>query len=207
MARSGFQAVSRRIHAEKALKHAGTAEVKLHVLDFSTSNQANTKNVERLARLFNSQRGYSPGEPQNRIPAVIDEADLHAALAVSGLSHESLLTYGSKHARLDFPPGFRLACLRGRDRVQAFEEVSRSPDPHWVVDLFIAGLWPCLYQSPCPNPAKISATKRREIWLRSTQVRSHQEMGYSSTRYARIKVYLESKMNTSRTSGGHALVR
>ena len=85
MARSGFQAVSRRMHAEKALKHAGTAEVKLHVLDFSTSNRANTKNVERLARLFNGQRGYSPGEPQNRIPAVIDEADLHAALAVSGI--------------------------------------------------------------------------------------------------------------------------
>ncbi|KAK3177861.1 hypothetical protein K4F52_009413 [Lecanicillium sp. MT-2017a] len=140
MPRSGFQAVSRRIHAEKALKHIGTAEVKLHVLDFSTSNRSNAKNVERLARLFNGQRGYSPGEPQNRIPAVIDEADLHAALTVSGLSRESLLTCGSKHARLDFPQGFRLACLRGRDRVQAFEEVSCSPDPHWVVDLFIADI-------------------------------------------------------------------
>ena len=142
MHKGGFQAVSRRIYAEKAQKHVGTAEVKLHVLDFSISNGANTRNVERLARLFKGQRGFSPGEPQNRIPALIDEADLHAALAVSGLSRESLLSCDSKYPRLYFPSGFRLPCLRGRDRVQAYEEVSRSPDPHWVVDLFIAGLWP-----------------------------------------------------------------
>ncbi|KAJ2976444.1 hypothetical protein NQ176_g4953 [Zarea fungicola] len=140
MPRSGFQAVSRRISSEKALKHVGTAEVKLDVLDFPISNGANAKNVKRLARLFKGQRGYNPGEPQNRIPAVIDEVDLQNALALSRLSRESLLSRDNKYPRLEFPLEFRLECLRGRDRVQAFEEVSRSPDPHWVVDLFVADI-------------------------------------------------------------------
>ncbi|KZZ91208.1 hypothetical protein BBO_09563 [Beauveria brongniartii RCEF 3172] len=140
MARSGFQAVSRRICAEKSLKHAGTAEVRLSILDFANSTNANSNNVKRLIRLFKNQRGYSPAERQNRIPAVIDEADLHRALNASGLSRESLLSCSSKPPRLEFPSGFRMICLRGRDRVQASEEVSRSLDPHWVVDLYISDI-------------------------------------------------------------------
>ncbi|KAH8721015.1 hypothetical protein HC256_001391 [Beauveria bassiana] len=140
MARSGFQAVSRRICAEKSLKHAGTAEVQLSILDFPNSTNSNSNNVKRLIRLFKNQRGYSPAERQNRIPAVIDEADLHRALNASGLSRESLLSCSSKPPRLEFPSGFRMQCLRGRDRVQASEEVSRSLDPHWVVDLYIADI-------------------------------------------------------------------
>lgn len=142
MRTSGFQAISRRIREEKALKHVGVAEVKLHVLNFPNSKGLNAENVKRLARLFKDSRGYSSGEVQNRIPAIIDDADLQGALALSGLSREALHSRSGKFARLEFPPGFRLECLSGRSRVQAADEVSRSREPCWVVNLFTAGVWP-----------------------------------------------------------------
>ncbi|EJP61387.1 uncharacterized protein BBA_09683 [Beauveria bassiana ARSEF 2860] len=115
-------------------------QVERSILDFLNSSNANSKNVKRLIRLFKNQRGYSPSERQHRIPAVIDETDLQAALDASGLSRESLLSCGSRPPRLEFPSGFRMQCLRGRDRIQASEEVSRSPDPHWAVDLYISDI-------------------------------------------------------------------
>ncbi|KAM3475765.1 hypothetical protein MY8738_007241 [Beauveria namnaoensis] len=140
MSRSGFQAVSRRISAEKTVKYVGRAAVSIQNLEFPNSKNLNEENVERLARLFSSQGSFSPGDAPNRIPAVIDEAALHTALTASGLTRDSLLCGGNTHPRLVFQQGFRLECLRGGDRVKASKKVSRSPDPHWVVDLFTADI-------------------------------------------------------------------
>lgn len=137
---SRFQAVSRRIHKEKTLKHVGAAEVKLHVLNFPNSKGSNSGNVKRLARLFKDLHGYSPGEEQNRIPAIIEDADLREALMLSGLNREALHSRHGKFPRLEFPPGFRLECLSGRARVQAADEVSRSGEPCRVVNLYTAGM-------------------------------------------------------------------
>lgn len=141
MSRSGFQAVSRRISAEKTVKYVGRAAVSIQNLEFPNSENLNEENVERLARLFSSQGSFSPGDAPNRIPAVIDEAALQTVLTASGLTRDSLLCGGNTHPRLVFQQGFRLECLRGGDRVKASKKVSRSPDPHWVVDLFTAGVW------------------------------------------------------------------
>lgn len=141
MSSGRFQAVSRRIREEKAAKHVGVAEVKLDVLDFPNSKGPNAENVQRLARLFKESRGCRPGEVENHIPAIIKDADLREALALSGLNREALRPHSGKFAKLEFPPGFRLECLTGQSRVQAAEEVSRSREPRWVVSLFIAGLW------------------------------------------------------------------
>lgn len=141
MSSNRFHAVSRRIREEKTAKQVGVAEVKLHVLDFPHSKSPNAENVQRLARLFKESRGCRPGDLENRIPAIIKDADLREALALSGLSREALHCHSGKFAKLEFPPGFRLECLAGQARVQAAEEVSRSREPRWVVSLFIAGLW------------------------------------------------------------------
>ncbi|KAM3560519.1 hypothetical protein ARSEF4850_003620 [Beauveria asiatica] len=140
MSRSGFQAVSRRISAEKTVKYVGRAAVSIQNLEFPNSENLNEENVERLARLFSSQGSFSPGDAPNRIPAVIDEAALQTVLTASGLTRDSLLCGGNTHPRLVFQQGFRLECLRGGDRVKASKKVSRSPDPHWVVDLFTADI-------------------------------------------------------------------
>ncbi|KAJ2982773.1 hypothetical protein NQ176_g1164 [Zarea fungicola] len=135
-----FRAVSRRIGTEKSLKYIGTASVRLDHLDFPNAERPNQKNVERLVKLFRKLRGCSPGEKLNRIPAVISEAYLQDALTISNLSREALLSSNSDAAQLNFPSGFRLECLRGKDRVQAARETLCSPEPRWVVDLFAADI-------------------------------------------------------------------
>lgn len=76
MSRSGFQAASRRISAEKAVKYVGRAEVYLENLEVPNSASLNKENVERLTRLFRGQGSFNPGDAPNRIPAIIDEAAL-----------------------------------------------------------------------------------------------------------------------------------
>ncbi|TQV90169.1 hypothetical protein IF1G_11168 [Cordyceps javanica] len=140
MSRGGFQAVSRRISAEKTIKYVGRVEVDIQSLEFPNSESLNKENVERLVRLFRGQGSISPGDARNRIPAVIDEATLQTALTASGLTRDSLLCGGAKYPRLLFQQGFRLECLHGGDRVQASKKVSRLPNPHWGVDLFTADI-------------------------------------------------------------------
>lgn len=134
-----FRAVSRRIGTEKSLKYIGTASVKLDHLNFPNAERPNQKNVDRLVKLFQRLRGCSPGEKLNRIPAVIGETYLQDALAMSNLSREALLSSDGDVAQLHFPSGFRLECLRGKDRVQAARQTMCSAEPRWVVDLFAAG--------------------------------------------------------------------
>ena len=140
MSRTGFRAVSHRIKTEKAIKHIGTASIKLDVLDFPYSEGLDRENVERLKTLFKTAGGYIPGDVSNRIPAIIHERQLHEALGLSGVSAETLLSDAEGNfVELEFPPGFRLECLRGRHRAKAADEFLDSQDKRWVVDLFLAG--------------------------------------------------------------------
>ncbi|KAK9444878.1 slyX domain-containing protein [Metarhizium brunneum] len=140
MRNTAFGVISSRIRAEKALKYLGTAQIELDVLAFPNSDGPDTKNIERLRKLFRLQRDFKPGELQNRIPAVIDESRLHDALTASGLSLEALLSTDQGYPKLNFPPGFQLECLRGEDRVEAIKGLFRSSSPRWVVDLFAADM-------------------------------------------------------------------
>ena len=160
--------MSRRIRAERVLKHAGTAQIRLQNLAFPNSDGPNSANVKRLEKLFRGQRGCNPGDVYNRIPAVIEEGHLQAALAASGLSSDALLADDGDHPRLVFSNEFRLECLRGEDRVRAAENVLSSRDPYWVVDLFIASTCnrqgrPVNETNPNEtNPFKTSAKKLNE---------------------------------------------
>ncbi|PQK10244.1 hypothetical protein BB8028_0002g05680 [Beauveria bassiana] len=140
MARARFAAVTRRIREEKSLKYIGAAAIRLDHLFFPNSEGPDHKNVKRLVKLFQGQHGCSPGETQNRIPAIISEPELQDALAISKLSREELVASGDRFARLNFPAGFRLECLRGEDRVRAASEALNSPEPRWVVDLYAADI-------------------------------------------------------------------
>jgi len=143
MSKTGFVATSRRLETEKAIKHLGTASVKLSVLDFPYSKGLDEKNVDRLERLFRTERGCLPCDLPNRIPAIIHESQLLQALRASNISAECLLSgIIGKPVKLEFPSGFRLECLRGRHRVEAADRVLKGLDKRWVVDLFLAGTVP-----------------------------------------------------------------
>lgn len=142
MSGTGFIAASRRIKTEKHRRRLGTARIKLDLLDFPNSRGLDQDNLDRLKRLFRGERGCKPEEPEHRIPAVVDEERFREALHLSGVSSEVLLSGGPEFPRLDFPAGFRLECLRGHHRARAAQEVFRSGDKCWVVELFAAGAWP-----------------------------------------------------------------
>ncbi|CAK7238190.1 hypothetical protein SEUCBS140593_010416, partial [Sporothrix eucalyptigena] len=138
--KASFNAVARRIEAEKCVKHVGTASVRLDVLLFDRFGDLDQKNVERLKRLF-QKGGCFPGQFANRIPALIHADALRESLALSGLSADQLRSRADEpvgHARLELPTGLRLTCLRGRHRVAAAADVLGVQDKRWVVDLFLA---------------------------------------------------------------------
>lgn len=140
MSGTGFLTTSRRIQAEKSLKHLGAAWVELGVLRFPNSSGLDLDKVERLKRLFRSERGCLPSDLPNRIPAIIDEALLSAALQATGITaSERMLLDGAEPPKLTFPVGARLECLRGRHRARAASEVLVPGERRWVVDLFAAG--------------------------------------------------------------------
>jgi hypothetical protein len=139
MRRTNFMATSRRIETEKTVKRIGMASIKLDILDFPHSKNLNSENVDRLERLFRGERGCLPDNLLNHIPAIISENQLQQALTFSRVSSYSLLSDSEKPVRLEFPPGFRLECLRGRHRVRAADEVLTSTDKRWFIDLYRAG--------------------------------------------------------------------
>lgn len=142
MSRIGFKYVSKRIEEEKTIKRIGTASININVLSFPHSKGLNQGNVERLKRLFRTERSYRPDELPNRIPAVIDEQELHQCLNASGISIARLQSdFAGDHAKLEFPPSFRLECLRGRHRVEAARQVLPHTDKRWIVDLYPIGIY------------------------------------------------------------------
>lgn len=141
MSTSGFTVVTRQIEAEKTRIHIGTASIRIDVLDFPYSRELDPKNVERLKRLFRTERGCIPGELQNRIPAIIHEGQLQECLKFSGKTINELRSESSgEYAKLEFPSGMRLECLHGQHRVKAAEEILGDREKRWVVDLFLAGM-------------------------------------------------------------------
>ncbi|KAI1382530.1 uncharacterized protein F4822DRAFT_441841 [Hypoxylon trugodes] len=149
MAGSGFLAISQRIEKERSITHLGTASVRLDILHFPHSRVLDVENVERLKQLFRAERGCRPAEFANRIPAIIYQSQLEQSLEQSGISAGQLRHENPRsHARLEFPAGFRLECLRGRHRAKAAEEVFDLAAQRWIVDLY---------------PADISADLRKSL--------------------------------------------
>lgn len=204
MARARFAAVARRIRQEKSLKYIGVVNIRLDDLWFPNSEGPDKKNVKRLVKLFQGQRGCSPGDTQNRIPAIIREADLQNALALSNLSREELLASSDSFARLNFSSGFRLECLRGEDRVQAAREVLNGEEPRWVVDLYAAGRFYKSLVRRTTDKVQTSATRRNGTWQKSMPVRRHQPTENSISKYGNTRACLGKRTRVAKIHGRHA---
>ncbi|KAI1370154.1 hypothetical protein F4677DRAFT_383992 [Hypoxylon crocopeplum] len=140
--RPEFAAASRpiEIEPETSLGYLGTASISLDVLHFPYSKGLDLEKVKQLERLFRAER-CRPSEPTNRIPAIVDKSELERCVSDSGISSDQLRhdTRGN-HARLEFPDGFRLECLRGRHRAKAAEEILGTKARRWIVDLYSADI-------------------------------------------------------------------
>lgn len=127
---------------EKSTQYRGSASIKLEVLHFE--HEQDLKNARKLELLFR-KTGYDHLDVQNHVPAIIDKQTLETAVRDSGLTAEMLrVNPGGSYPKLDFPPGLRLECLHGQDRVQAAARLLPKKDRRWIVDLYLAGSVICL---------------------------------------------------------------
>jgi hypothetical protein len=142
MRRAQFLRQERRLATEWSLKYKGSASIKIEVLHFpyEESREQNEKETERLKNLFQRQEAVDRLDLRNLVPAVIDEQQLVAAMAASGVSAESMFADPrDSNPKLDFPAGFRLACLHGRHRVLAGAKTLPLGNKRWTVDLYLDG--------------------------------------------------------------------
>jgi hypothetical protein len=140
MRRNRFLENERKLAAERKIKYKGTASIRTEVLDFP-NEELDTENTKRLGQFFRDVNGCSRLDPLDHIPALIDQNHLNAALAASGITAEQLLVSPREtYLSLEFPPGFQLNCLRGRDQVQAGVKILPPGDKRWTVDLYLAGM-------------------------------------------------------------------
>ena len=141
MRQSRVHAEDVRLEAERQLKYMGTARVSLDVFHFPRDQprELDTKHVEFLKGCFRKE-GCRPLEIRNRVPAVIEQHFLEAAIRSSGISARELLTNQPNGCpELVFPAGFQLQCLHGRHRIQAAREFLSPRDKWWAVDLYLSG--------------------------------------------------------------------
>lgn len=124
---------------ERCRKHVGTASIQLELLDFQ--HEVDEDNVERLVELMQAPR-CDRTDIRNHVIATIDEQSLDAALRYSKISADMLVANAvGSYPILDFPPGIRLECLHGVDRLAAARRVLPSGDKRWTVDLYSAGIF------------------------------------------------------------------
>lgn len=132
-----------RLEGEKRLKFKGSARIRLEQLHFPwiDAKKLNEKNVDRLKGIF-QQHGCRKVEVRHRVPALIDEGRLDAAIAAAGISPRTLVSppTADVYPELVFPNGHRLDCLHGRHRIQAGKEFLPTRDKWWTVDLYLAGI-------------------------------------------------------------------
>lgn len=149
------------IWEQRASNYRGTVRVKLEALRFGVegSRQPDVQNVKRLRQIFQDQGCYRL-DPENRIPAVIDQQTLENAMQLSGTTLAALLQIPQTSPPfLKFPPGFQLQCLKGQSRAKAAEMVLRAEQRWWGVDLYLEGSLrdpePCskadLFENPVRN--------------------------------------------------------
>ena len=132
----------RRLARERTLKHKGTASIEIKVLEFpyEESGEADESDVERVKKLFCKQAEVDRLYFRNHVPATISERDLADAMTASGVSAERMLADSDEdYPKLNFPLGYRLECLHGRDRVLAGAAVLPPGDKRWTVDLYLNG--------------------------------------------------------------------
>ncbi len=74
-----------------------------------------------------------------RIPATISATQLESVLEISPVSRQQLLlSRQGQHVSLTVGGDFGLACICGKDEVQAVSEMM-TEDQYWIVDLYLSG--------------------------------------------------------------------
>lgn len=127
-----------RVSADKHAKYRGSAQVYLEHLDFPhPCRHVDISVIEQLSRNF---EGEGCMRDTNRIPAIIDDVILFAALSKLGINNEAFKAISNSA-----PPLFQLErdvkveCLHGQHRILAAKKFLKPKDRWWIVDFYSNG--------------------------------------------------------------------
>ncbi|KAH7112735.1 hypothetical protein EDB81DRAFT_670705, partial [Dactylonectria macrodidyma] len=142
MAGSSFIEVNQRIEEERRNKFCGTASIKITSLRVppQATNPTKHSDTDSLKRIFKEEHGCRQEDIRHHVKAAISQVDLEKALRNSGVLVTQLLDNALPYPKLELPPGTRLECLQGSDRITAADEIFDGIDKRWIVDLFLDDL-------------------------------------------------------------------
>jgi hypothetical protein len=136
-------AIDQRIASDKLAKFKGAARVSIQHLEFPhPTRQIDRRAIRQLVRDFEGE-GCIREKPSHRIPIIIDNSILQAALEKLSLTAEAF------RSKADYPPfielgsGVKLECLHGQHRVLAAKEHLAASQWWWVVDIYGTGSCTC----------------------------------------------------------------
>lgn len=137
MQNTGTEALSAReesILHDKLANFKGTARIAIKHLAFPhPSRQIDRKIIDQLLRDFEGE-GCRPEEPDHRIPAIVDDLVLEAALEKIPMSVNAFKANSSNAPILHLDQA-TLECLHGQHRVLAAQEHNPT-NRWWMVDLY-----------------------------------------------------------------------
>ncbi|KFY96898.1 hypothetical protein V498_02409 [Pseudogymnoascus sp. VKM F-4517 (FW-2822)] len=127
-------AFEQRVAVDKAAKAIGTARVRIDHLSFPNPIRGMVeKTIRKLERTFASEGCL---DDQHRIPAVIDDSALQAALLKTGTNIGSLQGASGQLQNLLFPENMVLECLHGQHRILAASRYLHPDERWWTVDFY-----------------------------------------------------------------------
>ncbi|KFY28058.1 hypothetical protein V491_00664 [Pseudogymnoascus sp. VKM F-3775] len=130
-------AFEQRVAQDKAAKAIGTARVRIDHLAFPNPIRGrDEKIIKQLEGTFAAEGCL---DEQHRIPAVIDDSTLQAALLKTGENIEYLQRVSGQPQRLHFPENIKLECLHGRHRILAAKSYLDPEEQWWTVDFYRTG--------------------------------------------------------------------
>lgn len=126
-----FTIVNDRLEEERRKQYCGTASLCL------TSLQYQEKDPQAMKTIFRQEGGCRKEDHRHHARALIRQEDLEAAMLRSSVSREMLMADALPYPELEFPPGVKIKCIEGHDRLAAAEKVLPGSNKRWIVDLYL----------------------------------------------------------------------
>ena len=133
-------AIEQRILNDKLAKFKGAARVMIEHLEFPHPiRQIDKKTIRQLVRDFDGE-GCIREEPSHRIPVIMDNSILRAALEKISLTAETFRASADHPPILELGGDVKVECLHGQHRVLAAKEHLPASQRWWVVEVYGTGL-------------------------------------------------------------------
>ena len=146
MNQNQVEVIEQQLYQDRGSSFRGTARIRFTHLNFSDlcPRKPNKSITARIREAF-SNSGCLRLEPKHRIPALINQDILDAAIEASSIeSLAALLGNQTKQPpELTLPDHVRVECLQGLHRVEAAKEFLPRRDWWWTVDLYLEGKSQC----------------------------------------------------------------